>query len=98
MQDWQLAVLNSENIRVDQDASTGYRLVIRKTDERNRMGVPSIVAIIRKSKRKPVIMCPEDPFRGMFADKKDVLDVLMSTPEYEEYMMWLAEARMNGVC
>jgi len=96
MQDWQIAVLNSENIRVDQDQSTGYRLVIRKTDEKNRMSVPEIVAIIRHSKRKPVIMCPEDPFRGMFADRREVLDILMSTEEYEEYAMWMAEAKMSG--
>ncbi len=32
MQDWQIAVLNSENIRVDRDQNTGYRLVVRKTD------------------------------------------------------------------
>lgn len=61
------------------------------------MSIPTIVAVIRKSKRKPVIMCPDDPFRGMFADRKDVLDVLMSTPEYEEYAVWMAEAKMNGV-
>ena len=97
MQDWQIAVLNSGNIRVDQDQSTGYRLVIRRTDSEHRMGIPAIVETVRKSKRKPVIMCPEEPFRGMFADRKDVLDVLMSTPEYEEYAEWLAEARMNGV-
>ena len=97
MQDWQIAVLNSENIRVDQDQYTGYRLVIRKTDEKNRMAIPSIVAIVRKSKRKPVIMRPDEPFRGMFADKKEVLDVLMSTSEYKEYAVWLAEAKMNGV-
>ena len=97
MQDWQLAVLNSENIRVDQDQYTGYRLVIRKTDREHRMSVPEVVATIRHSKRKPVIMCPEDPFRGMFADRREVLDVLMSTGEYEEYTIWLAEARINGV-
>lgn len=97
MQDWQIAVLNSENIRIDQDQSTGYRLVIRKTDERNRMSVPEIVATIRHSKRKPVVMCPDNPFRGMFADRKEVLDVLMSTSEYEEYTVWMAEAKLNGV-
>lgn len=97
MQDWQIAVLNSENIRIDQDQSTGYRLVIRKTDERNRMSVPEIVATIRHSKRKPVVMCPDNPFRGMFADRKKVLDVLMSTSEYEEYTVWMAEAKLNGV-
>ena len=97
MRDWQIAVLNSGSIRVDQDQYTGYRLVIRKTELRNRMAIPTIVAIIRKSKRKPVIMCPDEPFRGMYADRKDVLDVLMSTPEYEEYTMWMAEAKMNGV-
>ena len=97
MQDWQIAVLNSENIRVDQDQYTGYRLVIRKTDRLHRMTVPEIVAVIKHSKRKPVIMCPEEPLKGMFAPKKDVLDILMSTSEYEEYMVWLAEAKMNGV-
>jgi len=97
MQDWQLAVLNSENIRVDQDQYTGYRLVIRKTDEKNRMSVPEIVSTIRHSKRKPVIMFPDQPMRGMFADRKEVLDVLMSTPEYEEYTIWMAEAKMSGV-
>ena len=90
MQDWQIAVLNSENIRVDQDQYTGYRLVIRKTDRKIRMSVPEIIATIRHSKRKPVIMCPDEPFRGMFADRKEVLDVLMSTPEYEEYPIWMA--------
>ena len=97
MQDWQIAVLNSEDIRIDQDQSTGYRLVIRKTDREHRMGIPTIVAIIRKSKRKPVIMCPDEPFRGMFADRKEVLDVLMSTSEYEDYAMTMAEAKMCGV-
>ena len=97
MQDWQIAVLNSENIRVDQDQTTGYRLVIRKTDGKNRMSVPEIVATIRHSKRKPVVMCPDNPFRGMFADRKEVLDVLMSTSEYEEYTVWMAEAKLNGV-
>ena len=97
MQDWQIAVLNSDNIRVDQDQYTGYRLVIRKTDEKNRMSIPEIVATIRHSKRKPVIMCLEDPFRGMFADRKEVLDILMSTSEYEEYTVWMAEAKMSGV-
>ena len=97
MQDWQIAVLNSENIRVDQDQYTGYRLVIRKTDKDHRMGIPTVVATVRKSKRKPVIMCPDEPFRGMFADRKEVLDILMSTPEYEEYTIWMAEAKMNGV-
>ena len=97
MQDWQIAVLNSENIRVDQDQRTGYRLVIRKTDRLSRMTVPEIVSTIKHSKRKPVIMCPEDPLRGMFADRKEVLDVLMSTSDYEEYMIWRAEAKMNGV-
>ena len=97
MQDWQIAVLNSENIRVDQDQSTGYRLVIRRIDDEHRMQVPEIVSAIRHSKRKPVIMCPEDPFRGMFADRREVLDVLMSTEEYEEYAMWMAEAKMSGV-
>jgi len=97
MQDWQIAVLNSGNIRIDQDQGTGYRLVIRKTDREHRMGIPSVVAIIRKSTRKPVIMCPDDPLRGMFADRREVLDVLMGTSEYEEYAMWKAEAMMNGV-
>lgn len=97
MQDWQIAVLNSDNIRIDQNENTGYRLVIRKTDEKSRMSIPKIVATIRQTKRKPVIMSLEDPFRGMFADRREVLDVLMSTPEYEEYAIWLAEAKMNGV-
>ena len=97
MQDWQIAVLNSENIRVDQDQRTGYRLVIKKTDRLNRMTVPEIVSTIKHSKRKPVIMCPDDPLRGMFADRREVLDVLMSTSDYEEYMVWMAEAKMNRV-
>ena len=97
MQDWQVAALNSENLRIDQDQSTGYRLVIRKTDVKNRMSIPEIVATIRHTNRKPVIMCPDDPFRGMFADRREVLDILMSTSEYEEYMVWMAEAKLNGV-
>ena len=97
MQDWQVAALNSENLRIDQDQSTGYRLVIRKTDAKNRMSIPEIVATIKHTNRKPVIMCPDDPFRGMFADRREVLDILMSTSEYEEYMMWMAEAKLNGV-
>lgn len=97
MEDWQIAVLNSENLRVDQDQGTGYRLVIRRTDREHRMTVPEVVATIRHSQRKPVIMDPEEPLRGMFADRREILDVLMSTPEYEEFMVWMAEARMNGV-
>ncbi len=97
MQDWQIAVLNSENLRVDQDQYTGYRLVIRRTDEEHRMGIPTIVATVRKSKRKPVIMCPDEPFRGMFANRKEVLDIPMTTDEYEAYTVWMAEAKLNGV-
>lgn len=97
MQDWQIAVLNSENIRIDQDQHTGYRLVIKKTDREHRMSIPTIVATVRKSKRKPVIICPDDPMGGMFADRKEVLDILMSTPDYENYAMFMAEAKMNGV-
>ena len=97
MQDWQLAVLNSEHIRVDQDQYTGYRLVIRRTDRDHRMGIPAIVTILKKSKRKPVIMCPDNPFKGMFADRKEVLEILMATDEYEDYTIWKAEARMSEV-
>ena len=97
MEDWQIAVLNSENIRVDQDASTGYRIVIRKTDGAHSMTIPDIVERLRKCKRKPVIMFPDDPKRGMFADKRQVLDVLTATEEYQEYMIWKVEAKMNGV-
>ena len=61
MQDWQIAVLNSEYIRVDQDQYTGYRLVIRMTDRKHRMSIPEVVATIRNTKRKPVIMSPSDP-------------------------------------
>ena len=96
MEDWQIAVLNSEDIRVDQDASTGYRLVIRETTKDRRMTVPEVVATVRHSNRKPVIMMPGRDY-GKFAPKKEVLSQLMSTPEYEEYTIWMAEARMNGV-
>lgn len=97
MEDWQIAVLNDRNIRVDQNQSTGYRLIIRKTEEKNSMHVAEIIATIKHSTRKPVIMMPDDPMRGKFANKKEVLEVLMSTEEYSEYLMWMAEARMNGV-
>jgi hypothetical protein len=96
MEDWQIAVLNSGNIRVDQDESTGYRLVIRATTPEMRMTVPEVVATVRHSNRKPVIMMPGRDY-GKFALKKEVISQLMSTPEYEEYTVWMAEARMNGV-
>ena len=94
MEDWQLAVLNTEYIRIDQNPSTGYRLVVRVTDSLHSMTIPDIVETIRHSKRKPVIMYPDDPMRGMFADRGQVLDVLMAREEYEEYRMWKAEAAM----
>ncbi len=96
MEDWQIAVLNSQDIRVDQDAGTGYRLVIRETTRDRRMTVPEVVATVRHSNRKPVIMMPGRDY-GKFADRKEVLSQLMSTPEYEEYTIWMAEARMNEV-
>ena len=97
METWQKEVLGSENLRVDQDENTGYKLVIRRTDRENRMGIHEIVAAIRQTKRKPVIMCPDDPFRGMYAERREVLEELMSSNEYEEYLVMLAEARMCGV-
>jgi len=97
LQDWQLAVLNGEYIRIDQDQHTGYRLVIRKTTADKGMNIPTIVTTLRKSKRKPVIMMEDDPYRGMFADKRDVIDVLTSREEYQEYLLMRAEAKMNGV-
>ena len=96
MQDWQIAVLRSRDLRVDQDQYTGYRLVIRRTDPEHRMRIHEIVAVIRHSSRKPVIMCPERPDRGMFAPRREVLDILMESPEYEDYMVALAEAKMSG--
>jgi len=97
MNDWQIAALNSDYLRVDQDQSTGYRLVIRKTDRENSMRIENVVATVKASKRKPVVMCPDDPFRGMFADKKEVLEILMAREGYQEFRMWMAEAKMNGV-
>ena len=96
MNAWQIAALNSEHLRVDQDQSTGYRLVVRKTDKDHRMSIENVVATVKASKRKPVIMCPDDPFRGMFADKKEVLEILIAREDYQEYRMWMAEAKMCG--
>ena len=95
--DYQAIACLAAWIRVDQDQYTGYRLVIRMTDRKHRMSIPEVVAAIRNTKRKPVIMSPSDPSKGMFADRREVLNVLMSTPDYEEYTVWMAEARMNGV-
>ena len=97
MNDWQIAALNSEHLRVDQDQSTGYRLVIRKTDKKGSMRIENVVATVKASKRKPVIMCPDDPFRGMFAEKKEVLEILTAREDYQEFRMWMAEAKMSGV-
>ncbi|MBQ7622106.1 MAG: hypothetical protein IJV02_06810 [Candidatus Methanomethylophilaceae archaeon] len=97
MQDWQIAVLNSEYLRADQDRSTGYRLVIRRTNKKDSIAVQKIVATVKHSNRKPVIICPDDPMKGMFAPKKEVLEVLMSREDYQEFRMWLAEAKMSGV-
>ena len=91
MEDWQLAVLNDEHIRIDQSPDTGYRLVIRKTDSKHDMMIQDVVETVRHSKRKPVIMYPDDPFRGMFADKQEVLAVLMARGEYVEYVIWKKE-------
>lgn len=97
MNDWQIAALNSEHLRVDQDQFTGYRLVVRKTDADHAMRIENVVATIKASKRKPVVMCPDNPIRGMFADKKEVLEILMARDDYLEFRMWMAEAKMNGV-
>jgi hypothetical protein len=96
MQDWQIAVLNSDDLRVDQDSSTGYRLIVRRTDKEHRMPIQEVIATIRHSSRKPVIMCTDDILRGMFAPKKEVLEILTSREDYQEYRMWLAEAKMCG--
>ena len=96
MEDWQIAVLNSEHLRVDQDEHTGYRLVIRMTDQKDSIAIQKIVATVKHSNRKPVIIRPDDPMRGMFAPKKEVLDVLMSREDYQEFRIWLAEAKMSG--
>ena len=97
MNDWQIAALNSEHLRVDQDQSTGYRLVIRKTDRERSMRIENVVATVKASKRKPVVMCPDDAFRGMFAEKKEVLEILTAREDYQEFRMWMAEAKMSGV-
>lgn len=95
MDDSLISVLNSENIRVDQESETGYRLVIRKTTPENKMNVERIVSVVKASKNKPVVICPDDLFRGSFVDKKEVLNILQSREDYQEYFCWLAEARMN---
>ncbi len=97
MEDWQLAVLNSENIAVKQDSRTGYRLVIKQVEPRDRMPIQTVVEFIRKSTRKPVIMLPDDPTRGAWAEKKQVLEVLRAREDYAEYMCMLMEAKMSGV-
>jgi hypothetical protein len=97
MNDWQIAVLNSENLRVDQDQYTGYRLVIRRTDRDHGMRIENIIATIKASKRKPVIMNPDEPGKGMFAERKEVLEILTARSDYQEFRLWMAEAKMNGV-
>ena len=97
MEDWQIAVLNSEHLTVEQQRRTGYRLVISRCNKKDRIPIQEIVVRLKHSNRKPVIMCPEDPLKGMFAPKKEVLDVLMAREDYQEFRMWLAEAKMNGV-
>lgn len=78
MEDWQIAVLTSPHIRVDQSQATGYRLTIRVASPEGAMPVDEVLATVRHSKRKPVIMRPDDPFKGMFASKADVMDILAS--------------------
>ena len=95
MDDRLISVLNSENIRVDQGNQTGYRLVIRKTTPENRMNVERIISVVKASRNKPVVIYPDDPFRGSFVDKKEALGILQSREDYQEYLCWLAEAKMN---
>jgi len=97
MEDWQIAVLNSKDLRVDQNENAGYRLVIRKTDSDNRMSIEKIVSTIKASNRKPAIMRPSDPLTGKFAERKEVLNILMAREDFQEYMALMTEAKLNGV-
>ena len=74
---------------------TGWSL--GRPDKKGSMRIENVVATVKASKRKPVIMCPDDPFRGMFAEKKEVLEILTAREDYQEFRMWMAEAKMNGV-
>ena len=50
-----------------------------------------MMSTIMNSLRKPVIMCPDNILKGIFIPKKEVLEILASREDYQEYMMWLTE-------
>lgn len=72
MEDWQRDVLLSPNI-----ACWGEKpMKIARAMPDTAMTTEEIMRMIRSYKNKIVIMNPEDPFRGKYAEKKAVLAVL----------------------
>ncbi len=73
MDQWQKDVLNSRYLTVDD----GDRLKIYKlSNDKYAMSIGQIIDTIRASKKKPIIMNPDVPFSGKFAQKKEVLNEL----------------------
>ena len=73
MDDWQLEVLKSGRICAYEHNN---HVMICRTKPDMAMSPQDVIAFIRPIKKKPVIMDPDNPFRGKFALKKDVLKVL----------------------
>lgn len=76
MEDWQKEVLLSPYITCYGEKP----MKIAKTSERNAMYTEQVYKMVKSYKNKIVIMNPDDPFRGKYAEKKAVLAILEQRP------------------
>ncbi len=76
--DWVYETLRNDNLQVYEHYSNG-KIIISQVSERHAediMSPQAIIAFLRSIRKKPVVMHPEDPFRGRHIAKRDIIAVL----------------------
>jgi hypothetical protein len=75
--DWVYETLKNDDLRVYENSNG--KVIISQVNERHKEDVMTPQAIIdylRTTRKKPVVMHPEDPFIGRHVPKRDVIAVL----------------------
>lgn len=79
LKDWQKEVLKSKYLMAGEFPFFGEKnptMKIISCKKEYAMSVLDCIAAIKNSKKKPLIMDPNDPFHGTYADKKLVIEEL----------------------
>jgi MinD-like ATPase involved in chromosome partitioning or flagellar assembly len=77
MPDWAYNTLRNDDLRVYENSNG--KVIISQVSEKYKediMTPQAIIDYLRTTRKKPVVMHPEDPFIGRHVNKKDIIAVL----------------------